>query len=92
MTCSPRGRHLVCLCSSDAVYAERAVEFARALSAAGLSPLYLAGNPGDRRDEETAAGVTEFVHLGVDVLDVLGRAHEAIGTPTGSTTTQRTNR
>jgi methylmalonyl-CoA mutase len=86
------GAHLVCLCSSDAVYAERAVEFARALSAAGLSPLYLAGNPGDRRDEETAAGVTEFVHLGVDVLDVLRRAHEAIGTPTGSTTTDRTNR
>ena len=67
------GAHLVCLCSSDGVYAERAVEFARALSAAGLSPLYLAGNPGDRRDEETAAGVTEFIHVGVDVLDVLRR-------------------
>lgn len=86
------GAHLVCLCSSDAVYAERAVEFASALSAAGLAPLYLAGNPGDRRDAETAAGVSEFVHLGVDVLDVLERAHEAIGTPTGTTTTLRTNR
>jgi methylmalonyl-CoA mutase len=77
------GAHLVCLCSSDGVYAERAVEFARALSAAGLSPLYLAGNPGDRRDEETAAGVTEFIHVGVDVLDVLRRAHEVVGTPSG---------
>ena len=86
------GAHLVCLCSSDSVYAERAVEFATALSAAGLSPLYLAGNPGDRRDAETAAGVTEFVHMGVDVLDVLERAHEAIGTPTGTMTTPRTNR
>ena len=28
----------------------------------------------------------------VDVLDVLERAHEAIGTPTGTTTTLRTNR
>lgn len=86
------GAHLVCLCSSDAVYAERAEDFARALSGAGLSPLYLAGNPGDRRDAETAAGVTEFIHLGVDVLDVLGRAHEAIGSPTGTTTTTRTTR
>jgi methylmalonyl-CoA mutase len=84
-----QGAHLVCLCSSDAVYAERSVEFARALSDAGLHPLYLAGNPGDRRDAEVAAGVTEFIHLGVDVLDVLRRAHEVIGTPTGATTTQR---
>jgi methylmalonyl-CoA mutase len=74
------------------VYAERAVDFAQALSAAGLHPLYLAGNPGDRRDAETAAGVTEFVHLGVDALDILRRAHDAIGTPTGATTTPRTNR
>lgn len=87
-----QGAHLVCLCSSDAVYAERAVEFARALSDAGLHPLYLAGNPGERRDAEVAAGVTEFIHLGVDVLDVLRRAHEVIGTPTGATTTQRTVR
>lgn len=86
------GAHLVCLCSSDALYAERAEEFARTLSDAGLHPIYLAGNPGDRRDAETAAGVTEFIHLGVDVLDVLRRAHEAIGTPTGTTTTLRTTR
>ncbi len=78
------GAHLVCLCSSDAVYAERAVEFATALSAAGLTPLYLAGNPGDRREAEQEAGVAEFIHVGVDVLDVLRRAHETIGTPSGA--------
>jgi methylmalonyl-CoA mutase len=75
--------HLVCICSSDDVYAERASEFASALSGAGLTPVYLAGNPGERRDAETAAGVSEFIHVGVDVLDVLRRAHETIGTPTG---------
>jgi methylmalonyl-CoA mutase len=77
------GAHLVCLCSSDAVYAERAVEFASALRDAGLSPVYLAGNPGDRREAEQAAGVAEFVHVGVNVLEVLQRAHESIGTPSG---------
>ncbi len=78
------GAHLVCICSSDAVYAERAVDVAGALSAAGLSPVYLAGNPGDRRDAEVAAGVDTFIHVGVDVLDVLRHAHDSIGTPTGT--------
>ena len=78
------GAHLVCICSSDAVYAERAETMASALAAAGLTNIYLAGNPGDRRAAEVAAGVTEFVHVGVDVLDVLQRAHDHIGTPTGT--------
>jgi len=77
------GAHLVCICSSDKIYEERATEFASALHHAGLSPVYLAGNPGDRREAETAAGVTEFVHVGVNVLEVLQRAHETIGTPSG---------
>ncbi|MDQ2678453.1 MAG: methylmalonyl-CoA mutase subunit beta [Actinomycetota bacterium] len=80
------GAHLVCICSSDALYAERAEAMASALAAAGLTNIYLAGNPGDRRDAELAAGVTEFVHVGVDVLDVLQRAHDHIGTPTGAVT------
>jgi methylmalonyl-CoA mutase len=86
------GAHLVCICSSDAVYAEQATSVASALRDAGLSPVYLAGNPGDRRDAETAAGVSEFVHVGVDVLDVLLRAHEHIGTPTGAVTSREMNR
>lgn len=77
------GAHLVCICSSDAVYAEHSVEFASALHAAGLSPVYLAGNPGDRRDAEMAAGVSEFVHVGTNVLEVLQRAHDTLGTPSG---------
>lgn len=80
-----RGARLVCLCSSDAVYAEQAVQFASALRDAGADKVYLAGNPGDRRDAEVAAGVTDFIHVGVDVLDVLRAAHAAIGTPTTPT-------
>jgi methylmalonyl-CoA mutase len=76
--------HLVCICGSDERYATSAVPVASALRDAGLGPVYLAGNPGDRRDAETAAGVSEFIHVGVDVLDVLRRAHEHVGTPTGT--------
>ena len=82
------GAHLVCICSSDAVYEERATAFASALRDAGLSPVHLAGNPGDRRATEIEAGVAEFIHVGVDVLDVLRRAHESIGTPTGAVTSR----
>lgn len=77
------GAPLAVICSSDAVYAERAAAAAAALRAAGARRLYLAGAPGDRRAEFEAAGVDEFVMLGVDVLDVLSRALAVVGvTPT----------
>jgi len=41
--------------------------------------VYLAGAPGDDRERLTDAGVDEFIHIGVDVLDVLRRAQEACG-------------
>jgi methylmalonyl-CoA mutase len=68
------GAQLVCICSSDPVYEERAAATAAALKAAGAAVVYLAGNPGDRRAAEESAGVDEFVHVGVDVLAVLERA------------------
>jgi methylmalonyl-CoA mutase len=71
---------IVCICSSDAIYGEQAQEFASALRSAGVSRIYLAGNPGERREAELAAGVDEFVHIGVNVLDVLTRAHQTLGT------------
>ena len=73
------GAAMACICSSDAVYAQSAEAFAEALTAAGVARLYLAGNPGDRREAEMAAGVHEFIGVGVDVLDVLRRAHDALG-------------
>ena len=73
------GARLVCICSSDAVYAESARAVAAALTEAGAGRVYLAGNPGDRREVEQAAGVDEFVHVGVDVLAVLAEAHRVLG-------------
>jgi methylmalonyl-CoA mutase len=68
---------LVVLCSSDAVYAEKAETAARDLKASGAKRLYLAGRPGEQEAALKAAGVDEFIHAGVDALDVLGRALEA---------------
>lgn len=75
------GARIACLCSSDERYAEQATTVATACKAAGIERLYLAGNPGERREAEEAAGIDEFVHVGVDVLDVLRRAHEVLGIP-----------
>ncbi len=67
------------LCSSDGKYAENAKSFAKTLRAKGVNRLYLAGQPGDRRETLEAAGVDEFIHIGSNVLDVLTRAHETLG-------------
>ena len=74
------GCELVCICSSDALYAERATEFAEAFRATNISTVYLAGNPGDRRAAEVAAGITEFIHVGVNLIEVLNRALSCIET------------
>lgn len=73
------GAPLAVICSSDTVYAEQAEATAAALKAAGASRVYLAGNPGDRKATYEAAGVDEFVFMGCDVLDVLGRALGSLG-------------
>lgn len=65
------GSAMACLCSSDAVYSELAVATARALRAAGASRVFFAGAPGDLASEVEAAGVDTFVHVGVDLVEVL---------------------
>ena len=67
------------ICSSDAVYAERAAATATALKDAGASFVALAGHPGDLRGELEVAGVDAFFHVGVDVLGALGDLHERLG-------------
>jgi methylmalonyl-CoA mutase len=69
----------VCLCSSDALYAERAAEVAAAVKAAGATRVLLAGAPRADADTWRSAGVDEFVHAGIDVLDVLERTSLHLG-------------
>lgn len=73
------GTPLACLCGSDDDYAAGAGDAATALRAAGASRIYLAGRPGEHEAEWRAAGVDEFVGVGVDLVEVLGRAHDLLG-------------
>ncbi len=65
------GASLVCLCSSDKVYAAHAVAAAQALQAAGAKHIYLAGRPGDLESTLRAAGVSGFIFAGGDALAAL---------------------
>ncbi|RRO18349.1 methylmalonyl-CoA mutase [Saccharopolyspora rhizosphaerae] len=67
------GAPVVCLCSSDAVYAERAAETAKALRQAGATTVLLAGKPSDHAD------VDGHVHAGCDALSVLDAVHAELG-------------
>ncbi|MDP4022173.1 methylmalonyl-CoA mutase subunit beta [Methylobacterium sp. NEAU 140] len=71
------GATLACICSSDKIYAEQAVEAARALKAAGAETVYLAGRPGDLADPLKAAGVHAFLYAGGDLLAFLNEALRA---------------
>lgn len=64
------------LASSDEIYAADAEAAARALKAAGCRRLWLAGRPGEAEAALRAAGVDEFIFVGVDMIDSLTRAVE----------------
>lgn len=68
------GARIACLCASDAVYGEQAAAVAAALKSAGAVRVLLAGKPGERREEFTAAGVDGFVFAGCDAVEVLSSA------------------
>jgi len=62
---------VVCICSNDAAYADDGAALAKALTAAGASRVYLAGEPPEVIDELTAAGVTHTVTAGDDARATL---------------------
>lgn len=67
------GTRLAVLCGPDALYADHLVPVAEALKAAGVMRLYVAGDPGAQAD-----AVDEVLTEGVNVLEALGRAWEAV--------------
>ncbi|MCJ2141162.1 methylmalonyl-CoA mutase family protein [Methylobacterium sp. E-066] len=75
------GAALVCICSTDAIYAEQAVPAAEALKQAGAGTIYLAGKPTDLLDPLKAAGVHAFLHVGCDLVVLLNEALRAAMRP-----------
>lgn len=66
---------------TDARYAEHAENAAQRLKAAGASWVALAGKPGELEAKLRAAGVDQFIYVGVDVLKELETLHAALGVP-----------
>lgn len=72
---------MVCLCSSDEVYAEQAVLAARAFHAAGAGHIYLAGRPNELEPVLRQAGVRDFIFAGNDALAVLNEVWQRLEQP-----------
>ena len=76
---SESGASVAVICSSDSVYALRAVGTAMALREAGAKRVILVGRPGDLRADLETAGVDEFWYQGIDVIDALTRLQSDLG-------------
>ncbi|MCX2968012.1 MULTISPECIES: methylmalonyl-CoA mutase subunit beta [Streptomyces] len=74
-----RGAAVVCLCSSDRVYAEQAEAVARAVRGAGARRVLLAGRPGELRGSLEAAGVDGYVVAGGDAVALLTGVLDELG-------------
>ncbi len=68
---------LACLCSSDEIYQEHAVEAVKALHQAGASRIHIAGRPREQEQELGRLGITAFIFIGCDTLRILAEALEA---------------
>ncbi|WP_371345063.1 methylmalonyl-CoA mutase family protein [Ancylobacter sp. IITR112] len=73
------GAALACLCGSDANYAERAVEAAQALKAAGARAIILAGKPGMEEAAQRAAGIDAYLFAGLDLVAFLREMQAVLG-------------
>jgi methylmalonyl-CoA mutase len=66
------GTPLACLVGTDADYASEAVPVAKALRAAGASPLLMAGKPGEQEAALAEAGISGYLAYGMDLVAFLG--------------------
>lgn len=73
------GARIACICGADDGYAAHAADMARALKAAGAGQVWLAGRPPKDRAAFDAAGIDDYVFMGVDLMAALKSAHQAIG-------------
>jgi methylmalonyl-CoA mutase len=78
------GARLVCLCSSNDIYARQAAVTATELSKSPGTYVYLAGRPGELEVVLKAAGVRSLIYAGCDVLAVLQGAYAFLDIECGS--------
>jgi methylmalonyl-CoA mutase len=70
------GATVACICSNDANYEQLGEATASLLKQAGAKHLFLAGKS---TDALISAGVDEFLHVGIDVLQTLNGLHARLG-------------
>ena len=70
---------LAVICGSDEQYLEWVPELAPLLRAAGAVDVVLAGRPGEHEAAFRAAGVSEFIYLGIDVTITLSALLDRLG-------------
>ena len=75
------GADLVCLCSTDKVYATQAANAAGTLQIAGAKHIYLAGTASGPQAAFRTAGVDTFIFAGADALAVLQEAYRQMEQP-----------
>ncbi len=73
------GAEVCALCSSDEVYASWATEAAQAIQEKGAKALLLAGNPGENEARYRAAGINDFIYMGMNVVESLRSLLERAG-------------
>ena len=73
------GARIAILCSIDPIYESMVDSVAPALKQAGCEYLFLAGNPGEKKDAYMAAGVDDFIFLGGEVLGTLRKTSRLLG-------------
>lgn len=76
---SDQGPRVAVICGTDEQYGRLVPDIAAALKAAGCAKVIMAGNPGDERSRFSTAGVDDFIHIGVDVIESLVSLHHTLG-------------
>jgi len=72
------GAKLAIICGSDDQYEALGADAAAALKAAGCGRIYLAGKGGENEAALNGAGVTDYIFMGANLLDVLAAAYEEV--------------
>jgi methylmalonyl-CoA mutase len=75
------GAPFAVICATDAAYAEKAADVAKALKGGGAVAVYLAGRGGELEGALRTAGVDAFIFIGCDAESVLADAHARLQKP-----------